>query len=105
MNNDFLFKKNTVYIANFQTQNKLLVFHKQDYPSEYMSIAKYSVFHKQDYPSEYMSIAKYSVFHKQDYPSEYMSIAKYSNKCRNKKFFAERSLVFRNRIFLPKGVD
>ena len=36
------FKKTTVYIANFQTQNKLLVCRKQDCPSEYMSIAKYS---------------------------------------------------------------
>ena len=35
-------KKTTVYIANFQTQNKLLVCRKQDYLSEYMSIAKYS---------------------------------------------------------------
>ena len=35
-------KKKTVYIANFQTQNKLFVCHKQDYLSEYMSIAKYS---------------------------------------------------------------
>ena len=61
-------KKTTVYIANFQTQNKLLVCRKQDYPSEYMSIAKYS------------------------------------NECRNKKFFAERGLVFRNRIFCRKSL-
>ena len=72
-------KKTTVYIANFQTQNKLLVCHKQDYLSEYMSIAKSS-----------KECRNKKLFAEKDYLSEYMPIAKYSNECRNKKFFAEK---------------